>query len=149
MFMELVAKPMPNAMDDSTPRNLATSSSRSSWMSRFPGGRQRPPPHRQPFTRATCKTVRSRAAFSIGPRVAQKPEHCDKKKKLGMQTAKLGKSSQILLKGFLRSHEVAAESKVLEPYFESCFFCSSSGLRERQGRLSSKETKHSHRERRH
>lgn len=28
-------------------------------------------PHRQPFTRATCKTVRSRAAFSIGPRVAQ------------------------------------------------------------------------------
>lgn len=39
--MELVAKPMPNAMDDSTPRNLATSSSSSSWMSRFPGGRQR------------------------------------------------------------------------------------------------------------
>lgn len=36
MFMELVAKPIPKAMDASTPRNLATSCSTSSWMSRFP-----------------------------------------------------------------------------------------------------------------
>lgn len=37
MFMELVAKPMPKAIDDSTPRNLATNCSSSSWISRFPG----------------------------------------------------------------------------------------------------------------
>lgn len=36
MFMELVAKPIPKAMADSTPRNLATNCSRSSWMSKFP-----------------------------------------------------------------------------------------------------------------
>ena len=36
MFMELVAKPMPKTRDDSTPRNLATNCSKSSWMSRFP-----------------------------------------------------------------------------------------------------------------
>lgn len=36
MFMELVANPIPNAMADSTPRNLANRFSISSWMSRFP-----------------------------------------------------------------------------------------------------------------
>lgn len=36
IFMELVAKPMPKAMADSTPRNLATNCSISSWMSKFP-----------------------------------------------------------------------------------------------------------------
>lgn len=36
MFMELVAKPIPNAMADSTPRNLAVSFSRSSCLSRLP-----------------------------------------------------------------------------------------------------------------
>lgn len=42
MFMELVAKPMPNAMDDSTPKNLAANCSSSSWMSRFPAKTQFP-----------------------------------------------------------------------------------------------------------
>lgn len=36
MFMELVAKPIPYVMEDSTPRKLATSWSSSSWMLRFP-----------------------------------------------------------------------------------------------------------------
>lgn len=36
MFMELVANPIPNAMADSTPRNLAVSFSRSSCLSRLP-----------------------------------------------------------------------------------------------------------------
>jgi len=34
--MEFVAKPIPNTMDDSTPKNLATSFSSSSCLSRFP-----------------------------------------------------------------------------------------------------------------
>lgn len=34
--MELVAKPIPKVMEDSTPRKLATSSSSSSWMLRLP-----------------------------------------------------------------------------------------------------------------
>lgn len=37
MFMELVAKPIPYVMEDSTARKLATSWSSSSWMLRFPG----------------------------------------------------------------------------------------------------------------
>lgn len=36
MFMELVANPIPKAMADSTPRNLATSFSMSSCLSRLP-----------------------------------------------------------------------------------------------------------------
>lgn len=36
MFMELVAKPIPKAMVASTPRNLATSFSSSSCLSKFP-----------------------------------------------------------------------------------------------------------------
>lgn len=36
MFIELVAKPIPKVMEDSTPRNLATSSSSSSCMLRLP-----------------------------------------------------------------------------------------------------------------
>lgn len=36
MFIELVAKPIPKVMEDSTPRKLATSFSKSSWIFRFP-----------------------------------------------------------------------------------------------------------------
>lgn len=36
MFMELVAKPIPNAMADSMPKNSATSRSSSSWMLKLP-----------------------------------------------------------------------------------------------------------------
>lgn len=36
MFMELVAKPIPKVITDSTPRKLATSRSSSSWTLRFP-----------------------------------------------------------------------------------------------------------------
>uniref|UniRef100_A0A0E9PEP2 Uncharacterized protein n=2 Tax=Anguilla anguilla TaxID=7936 RepID=A0A0E9PEP2_ANGAN len=36
MFIELVAKPMPKAMADSTPRNFAMSSSSSSCLSKLP-----------------------------------------------------------------------------------------------------------------
>lgn len=42
MFMELVAKPIPKAIDDSTPKNLATNCSSSSWMSRFPAETRSP-----------------------------------------------------------------------------------------------------------
>lgn len=59
MFMELVAKPIPNAMDDSTPRNLATNSSSSSWMSRFPDGRERERERETPCQRFTCSTCRT------------------------------------------------------------------------------------------
>lgn len=38
MFIELVAKPIPKVMEDSTPRNPATSSSSSSCMLRLPAG---------------------------------------------------------------------------------------------------------------
>jgi len=37
MFMEFVAKPMPNVIAASTPRNSATSDSRRCWISRQPG----------------------------------------------------------------------------------------------------------------
>jgi len=36
MFMELVAKPMPNVIAASTPRNSATNDSRRRWISRLP-----------------------------------------------------------------------------------------------------------------
>lgn len=39
MFIELVAKPMPKIMEDSTPRKVATSCSNSSWTARLPGQR--------------------------------------------------------------------------------------------------------------
>lgn len=49
MFMELVAKPIPKVMTDSTPRKLATSRSSSSWMPRFPAIITDGEPHIFPF----------------------------------------------------------------------------------------------------
>ena len=68
MFMELVAKPIPKVMASSVPRNSATKSSNSRWMSIVPSSLL------VLATPQPCRRVASNAALAQGPSFSAKPK---------------------------------------------------------------------------